>query len=115
MTENNERQATEVLDRMTTAIGVLVNNIQSVFDDLGKWFQEQMPAVLGVMEAFRLACYTAYVEDGAIYGPTDDGMMRWLREKSEAAHARTKAEEIEQRQEMIRELKRKLAIKEPQP
>lgn len=43
--------------------------------------------------------YQAYLEDGAIYGESHDGLMRWMNELSEAKNLRAKAERIEQHQD----------------
>lgn len=55
--------------------------------------------------------YAAYVADGAIYGETQDGMLRWMEERNQIARLRSEADYIEQRQGMIRDFKRMVGTK----
>lgn len=49
--------------------------------------------------------YAAYVADGAIYGETQEGMMRWMEEMNEIARLRSKAQRIEVHHAMLRDFR----------
>lgn len=55
--------------------------------------------------------YASYLADGAIYGETQEGYLRWLRERGEMEHLRMQAAHIEQHQQDLRDFKRMLAAK----
>jgi hypothetical protein len=55
-----------------------------------------------VVDALRSAYRTA----GAIYGDTDDGMLRWLNELGEVARCKARIEELRQHQEPPATLRR---------
>jgi hypothetical protein len=56
--------------------------------------------------------HTAYIEDGAIYGDTHAGLMRWIEEKGKIARLRAEADELEQYHEGLKTFKFHLREKE---
>lgn len=54
------------------------------------------------------ALHAHYVAEGAIYGDTREGMMRWLRERGEIARHEAAAERLRQRQWMIADFQRQV-------
>lgn len=50
--------------------------------------------------------YAAYVADGAIYGETQEGMLRWMEEMNEIARLRSEAQRMEDRHAMLRDFKK---------
>ena len=91
----------QIIQPMVQAFQAIAEALQPVFKD-----------VLTVLQTLNDAVYAAYLEDGAIYGETQDGMLRWLREQDEIARLRMQAERIVQHQEAIRSFKRMLADKQ---
>lgn len=66
------------------------------------------PVVEAVMQAVRQVYQwmtDCYNEAGAPYGPTDDGMLRWLREVLEAERLRREADLIVERQRWLAEIR----------
>lgn len=49
--------------------------------------------------------YALYVADGAIYGETQEGMLRWMEELNEIARLRSEAQYMEDRHAMLRDFK----------
>lgn len=49
--------------------------------------------------------YNLYVSQGAIYGETQEGMLRWLEEINEIARLRSEAQYMEDRHAMLRDFK----------
>lgn len=85
----------------------LVQALQTLAEALQPVFKE----VCTVIQAVNDALYAAYLKDGAIYGETQEGMLRWMKERGEIERLKMEAERLEQRQEMIRDFKRMLAKK----
>ena len=71
-------------------------------------WKEMAEVILPAIEKVMKAVYEDYVEQGAIYGNTTDGMLRWLRELNEADKHLIRAAYIQQRHQMLREFKEKL-------
>lgn len=78
---------------------------------MSEYIQEIAADVLRAGQAIYDALYSAYLEDGAIYGETQDGMLRWINERNQIARLRCEADDIEHRQAMIRDFKQ--AIDKP--
>jgi hypothetical protein len=51
---------------------------------------------------------SGYRTAGAVYGDTDDGLMRWLTELGQIARCEARIEEIRQHHEMLATLRRHL-------
>ncbi len=90
----------EFTKQMTTFMAELGKAIRPVFD-----------ATLEMAQHIHDALHQAYVDDGAIYGDTHEGLMRWMHERSEIERLRAQAERIEQHQDSVRSFKRTLAEK----
>lgn len=91
---------------------------ENVTQPLTKAFQAIVeaiqPALKPMMEAIQHiseAVYASYLEDGAIYGETQEGYVRWLRECGEMERLRVQVEHIKQHQQDLRDFKRMLAAK----
>jgi hypothetical protein len=52
------------------------------------------------------AMYAAYVADGAIYGETREGMLRWMEETNEIARLRGEAQRMEDHHTILRDFGR---------
>lgn len=66
------------------------------------------PVVEALMEFCRKAyeaIHAEYVRRGAIYGDTNDGMLRWLEEIVTIGRLRQEAEYLEQRHGMLVEIR----------
>ena len=72
------------------------------------WAAEMTEVILPAIEKVMEAVHEDYVEQGAIYGNTTDGMLRWMRELAEADKYIIRAAYIQQRHQMLREFKEKL-------
>lgn len=49
--------------------------------------------------------YAAYIADGAIYGESQEGMLRWMEELREIARLRSEAQRLEDHHAMLRDFK----------
>ena len=72
------------------------------------WVAEMTEVILPAVEKVMDAVHEGYIEQGAIYGDTTPGMLRWMRELSEANKYLIRAAYIQQRHQMLREFKEKL-------
>jgi len=54
------------------------------------WWNRAQLAVIKAAQGMRDAFWQAYTEAGQPYGPTEDGMWRWLGELSERARSEYK-------------------------
>lgn len=92
---------------------------QAYFDDLRKTlsgFMENIastfqPIAENLSVAFKGihdAIYLSYLEAGAPYGETDDGMYRWLKEVNEIYRMKREIERIRSHHEMLATLRQKV-------
>ncbi len=63
-----------------------------------------MPAARQLSETLR----ATYIEAGAPYGDTHEGMMRWMDECNEAAALETRAESIRQHHLLLADMRKQL-------
>jgi len=89
----------------------VIQPLAKAFQAIAEAIKPAFEAALKVVQAVSDVVYNAYLEDGAIYGESHEGMMRWMKERGEIARLRQQAERIEQHQEMIRDFKQMLAKK----
>ena len=75
---------------------------------VGEMIAEMAEVILPAIEKVTEVVHEGYVEQGAIYGDTTDGMLRWMRELSEANKYLIRAAYIKQRHQMLRDFKEKL-------
>lgn len=73
---------------------------QKVAEEMAPIMREMMEQVQVIYDLIR----AEYVAQGAIYGDTREGMMRWLTELGEIQSHLQKAREIKQRQEWAKAL-----------
>ena len=73
-----------------------------------KHFRELVEVIREVAGKLYDAVWQAYLADGACYGETHEGMMRWLRERGEAERLRYEAEYILEHQQTVADLRRAL-------
>ena len=85
--------------------------LTNLFNTIGQALTPAIESTLVIVERIGDALHTAYVEDGAIYGDTQEGLQRWLRECTEINRLRMQADRLEQHQAMVRDFKRSLAQK----
>jgi hypothetical protein len=88
--------------------------VTKAFEKLTEALQPTFQVVAAVAEHVSNVLWEAYREDGAIYGETQEGFLRWMKEKAEIEHLRMQAECIEQHQAMIRDFKQQLAQRREQ-
>ena len=98
----------DFMDRWKTNI---IQPLAQAFQAIAEAMKPAFEATMKVAQAVNDVIYNAYLEDGAIYGKSHDGMMRWMKERGEIARLRQQAEHLEQHQEMIRDFKQMLAEK----
>lgn len=72
---------------------------------LGAYLQDALELLGTVLRQVSEIAWTAYEEAGAPYGETSDGLLRWLREESEATRLRVQAETIEQQHRDLAQLR----------
>lgn len=111
MTEENADRETDQL-LFDQVYGPALREIEafatSLWEQIAAWIEEIMPA----LQSFYDAVYAFYLDTGAPYGDTHEGMLRWIEERGEVARLRMEADRIKQRhQDMAdwRELGRRIA------
>lgn len=89
-----------------------VSDMQKVIDGVAEACQIILDILQPVAERFIAlgqeiydTLYAAYVADGAIYGETQEGMLRWLEESREIARLRSEAQRLEEHHAMLRDFK----------
>lgn len=70
-----------VFAAMTAAFRQLAEVFVSLFQSMAPTFEVIGLAIGQAMNAGIDACMHAYIKDGAPYGPTAEGLWRWIREK----------------------------------
>lgn len=114
----------EFLQRMNTALAEAgkrwreetVPALTGLFTEMRQAVQPIIESTLEIAQKVSDAVRTAYIEDGAIYGDTHEGLMRWLNERGEINRLRNEAERIEQHQAAVRDFKHiilKKAVTQP--
>lgn len=85
--------------------------LAKAFQSIAEILQPAFKPVVEVMGKINKIVWNAYLADGAIYGETQEGFLRWLKEGSKIERLQREAEQIEQRQANIRDFKEMLARK----
>ena len=112
-----EQQQSEPIDwqkvgqQLNAGLSEFSRQMTTFMTELGKAVRPVFDATLQMAQHIREVVHQAYVDDGAIYGDTHEGLMRWMNERSEIERLRAQAERIEQYQDSVRSFKRMLAAK----
>jgi hypothetical protein len=72
--------------------------------------EELKDSVRPAMQRLYDELYQDYIDNGAIYDETPDGCYRWLREMAEIAGLQAEADYIENRQWIVADFKRQVAL-----
>jgi hypothetical protein len=88
---------------------VFTQSVQDIFQTIGEQIQPVFSQIAEVFQTIHQAIWTAYLEDGAIYGENNEGMWRWLRERKEIESLREKADRMEREIESLRRFRQKYA------
>lgn len=89
--------------RSSASMAAVLADAVDAFGRLGAF----MTDVFNAMQELYNAVHSAYLEAGAPYGDTSDGMQRWVRERGEAERLRAEADQIIARHDLLAELRRK--------
>lgn len=95
--ETSHGDLKKIIDGVAEAGQIILDILQPVADRFIAMGQEIMDTM-----------YAAYVADGAIYGETQEGMLRWMEELNEIARLRSEAQRMEDHHAMLRDFKRKI-------
>ena len=94
---------------------LLANQIVQAFNGaMQTWvdaFQPTASAVLQACQEIYNRVYESYVADGAIYGETHEGFVRWLDEQAEISRLEWDAQRLRDRQALIRDYKKLIESK----
>jgi hypothetical protein len=82
--------------------------LEEAMNTFARSLQPVMRSMVEIITKVAETVHTAYIEDGAIYGDTETGLMRWIEEKRKIARLRTEADELEQYHEGLKVFKRHL-------
>jgi hypothetical protein len=80
--------------------------------DFNRWAEQMAPIFNNIVDKMQVcvdAMYQVYINHGAIYGKTHEGMVRYFQEIGKAERLIREGQDILRRQEDIRELKKNLA------
>jgi len=80
--------------------------IEKAFSAIGETLVEKMERLLPTAQRFYDAVYAQYLEEGAIYGESHEGVMRWIEDLAEIDRHRQAIEEIKMRHWIIADTKR---------
>lgn len=93
-------------------------NLEAAAEVMGELLRRKieyaLEVVMPAVEKVYGAVHEDYVAQGAIYGDTPNGMLRWMRELSEANKLLIRAAYIQQRHRMLRDFKAELERKRVQ-
>ena len=81
---------------------------EAMTEILRRKIEHALEVVMPAVEKVYGAVHEDYVEQGAIYGDTSEGMLRWVRELAEADRLAIRAAYAHQRHQMLRDFKEKL-------
>jgi hypothetical protein len=79
-----------------------------------RWAEQMAPIfnnIVAYMQDVYESIYQNYIDNGAVYGKTHEGMMRYLQEIGKAERLIREGQDILRRQEDIRDLKKQITIK----
>lgn len=82
-----------------------IREIAAVFADRMEPFMRALGEFVAEAKANAMQMYLA---EGAPYGPTEEGMMRWVKEKTEIERLRWQARQIEEHHRMLADFRRQL-------
>ena len=106
--QNNQIDWQRAARQMNEGMAVFTAQLHDFFQRVGKALQPTFEAYLKLAQDIHDALHTAYLEDGAIYGDTHEGLMRWLEECGKINRLRAEAERLEQYHEGMRQFKQRL-------
>jgi hypothetical protein len=86
----------------------LAGQIRAMGDAIVAAWKPLMQATILAMQNFMNQIYGAYVEAGAPYGESQDGMIQWLQEEMAAKHARESAYAIRLREWAVADFGRQI-------
>lgn len=105
-------QLTQQWNAAMQPIAESINRIGEAFQQAAHALQPQIDALVTLyQEVIYPRSHQAYLDAGAPYGDTHDGLMRWLRDESEVLRHQRQIDAIRQRQQMIVDFRRMLANK----
>lgn len=100
--------APEMVERWEQVREAILALGEVLVEGLGRAFE----AIGPVVERFMEVCWDGYREAGMPYGESEEGMMRWLRERAEIARLRMEAERLEKYQSGMAAFRRMLKERE---
>src|SRR5436309_1264092 len=105
--EDNEPEAPDESPD-TPQVADIAEALQRAMTSIVEVMQPIMQTVVTLWGNIYSTLHNTYLEQGAIYGDSEEGMMRWLKECGEAARHRMEAERIEQYHAGMRAFKEQL-------
>ena len=109
---NEPTPAEQLTQQWNTAMQPIkenLNRIGEAFQQVGRALQPQIKAITTLcQEVIYPAIHNAYLDAGAPYGDTHDGLMRWLHEESEVMRHQQAIENIRERQQVVIDFRRQL-------
>lgn len=91
------------------------SDVQKVVDGVAEAGQIILDILRPVAERFVAmgqeiydTMYESYLSQGAIYGETEEGMLRWMEELNEIARLRSEAQRMEDHHAMLRDFKSRI-------
>lgn len=89
-----------------------MSNTQKVIDGMAEFHSDLIAAIRPIAKSVietgqRIydTMYAAYIADGAIYGESQEGMLRWMEELREIARLCSEAQRLEDHHAMLRRFK----------
>lgn len=80
--------------------------VEAFLEILEEWAMRMSEQILPKVQQFWDIVWDAYVAQGAVYGETHEGMMRWMHELGEAEQQEAQAAQIREHHEMLAGLRR---------
>jgi methionyl-tRNA synthetase len=89
-------------------IQTFLDKVREIFIETGKALQPMIDGFVETCQDIHDAMHDAYLNDGAIYGNTHEGLMRWMEERSKVNRLRTEADMLEQHQIGLRVFRQRM-------
>lgn len=102
---------TEAANKIQARVQEIADVFTQAFNDFAAAMQPTIEQCIDATYPVYRAMFDQYIAEGAIYGATHEGMIRWLEERAAAAGVEANAQYLRDRQWAIEDMQRILRAK----
>lgn len=106
-TSMSDSKPGEPLEAMAKTLGPILEGLKAFWAGIQANLEASMQVTLAFARQVNDALYDEYMAHGAIYGESQEGMLRWLEEVGEYKRLEAEAEQIRLRHQMLADFRAK--------